>query len=169
MSNSGHAKTTVVSKSEQNRRIYDFLQSQPTGVLSTVDETGSPHGAVIYYSINENFEVLFATRRETKKSDNLTHNNRAVLVIYDAPTQTTAQVTGDVAEVTEPEVAQKAFENMVKASLETSDEIEPPIEKLNEAGDLIAYKLTPAHIHMAVYGRPDHGGYDLFDTVDLGA
>ena len=45
------------ASSETNLRIYDFLKSQPTGVLALVDPDGNPHATVVYFSIDDDFNV----------------------------------------------------------------------------------------------------------------
>lgn len=161
----GHKKQ-VPSTSESNQRIYDFLKGNHIGVLATVDPNGNPHAATIYYSIDEEFNVMFMTKNETKKHDNLLHNKHAMLVVYEPTTQTTVQVTG-VAKVLSSKVdtAQIFLDTLITAR-DTSDAGMPPIAKLR-AGDYVAIKLKPVQIRMAMFIRPDPGGYDMYETIDF--
>lgn len=150
--------------SEKNRRILHFLKQHKTGVLATVDPNGMPNTAVIYYAIDDDFVVTFLTKTGTKKHDNLSHITYATLLVYDEANQITAQVIGRAHEM--PTAAQGAFENAIKASVETSESGIPPISKLI-AGDYVAYQLKPVSVRMAVYSRPDPGDYEtIFETIE---
>jgi general stress protein 26 len=160
-------KKQLASSSESNQRVYDFLKSHPVGVLAMVDPNGNPHATVIYFSIEEDFSISFTTKRDTKKHDNLQHNNHVMLVAYEAETQTTTQVIGTAEDITDAQQAQETFTNTQIAASETSEEAgEPPISKLY-AGEYVAYSLKPAQIRMAVFARPDSGGYDMYETIDF--
>ncbi len=74
---SKHTRPSVVS-SENNRRIFEFLQSEPVGVLATTNQDGSPQAAVIYFSVDEDFVITFTTKSETKKYTNLQNNNQVI-------------------------------------------------------------------------------------------
>jgi hypothetical protein len=50
--------------------------------------------------------------------------------------------------------------------MQTSEAGVPPISKLH-AGDYVAYRISPKQIRMAMFIRPDPGGYELFETIDF--
>lgn len=152
--------------SESHARIFAFLQGQQSGVLATVDPNQNPHAVVIYYSIDEDFTVYFATKRETKKSDNLSHNNHAMLLVYEEQEQITVQVTGECQDISDTPASREVYKQMVEASMKTSESGIPPISKLS-AGDYIAYRLDPVRIRMAVFNRPDSGGYEMYETINF--
>lgn len=155
------AKTSSTSK-----WIHDFLQANPVGVLTTVDPNGDPHATVIYFSIDPQFNILFMTKNETKKYDNLLHNNHAMLLVYDTPTQTTVQITAKAIEQTDKTEIGKAFVESLRTAKAKSESGIPPILKLH-AGDYTAFVLRPVRIRMAMFIRPDPGGYDIYETLDF--
>lgn len=154
-----HSKLT-----ESNQRIYDFLHKHPVGVLATTDSQGVPHGATIYFDVDKDFIITFTTKTGTKKNTNVAQNPRVSLVAFESKSQTTVEVIGTVLNINDTPKAQEAFDYMLQASLATSEAGIPPIEKLH-AGDFVAYKIVPNEIKMAVYIRPDSGGYDMFETI----
>jgi len=162
---SKHTPQTARS-SESNKGIYDFLKSHPIGVLATVDPNHNPHAVVIYFSVDEEFMITFITKRGTKKSDNIERANHVMLVAYEASSQTTAQITGLAEEIVDAVAAKKAFKNMLQAAEQTSESGDPPITKLY-AGQYIAYRIKPIQIRMAVFIRPDPGGYDMYETIEF--
>jgi hypothetical protein len=48
-------KHDAESYSDTKQRMLDFLISTPYGVLSTITPDNNPHGAVIYFSIDNKF------------------------------------------------------------------------------------------------------------------
>jgi general stress protein 26 len=152
--------------SDKKQRIYDFLSTAPIGVLSSTDPDGDPHGAVIYFTINKEFEVAFLTKSETKKYDNLIHNNHVMLTVFEPFTQTTVQLTGTAKEVKNDLVVEEIADKVLVMSLKTSDAEMPPLSKL-QAGTYVAFKIKPVQVRMAVYARPDSGNYnELFESVE---
>lgn len=153
--------------SEKNLRIYNFLRSHPVGVLCSVDPNNEPHGSAVYYSVDSSFKLMFTTKTKTKKTSNLQTNNHVMLMVYDQKEQVTVQVTAIAEAIEKDDDISKSMRNTITASMETSDAGIPPIAKLS-AGEFTAFRLHPVQIRMAVYERPDPGGYDeLFETIDF--
>jgi general stress protein 26 len=153
--------------SDRNERILSFLNEHKVGVLSTVDPNNMPNATVIYYSIGPSFTVRFLTKKGTRKSYDIRHNNNVVLVVFDEASQTTVQITGPASEISNEHETHKVFRNTLRASLHTSQSGIPPIAKLH-AGDFIAYKIKPQEVRMAVYARPDKDGFErIFELADL--
>jgi hypothetical protein len=162
----GKQRKTTGKFSDRQQRMFDFLFTTSIGVLSSTDPGGDPHGAVIYYTINKQFEVAFLTKSGTKKYDNLIHNNHVMLTVYEPLTQTTVQVTGVAREVKNGFDMNEIAARVLDTSLKTSDAGMPPLSKL-EAGSYVAFRIEPMQVRMAVYARPDPGDYtDLFETVE---
>ncbi|MDQ5885739.1 MAG: Pyridoxamine 5-phosphate oxidase family protein [Patescibacteria group bacterium] len=157
----------LASASDKNKRIFDFLSSHYTGVLSTVDLDKEPYVSVLYYSVDEQFNITFTTKQGTKKAANLRNNCNAMFLVYDEKTQTTVQARVKAEDLSGSPEQTEIFRHTIEASMSTSDGGIPPISKL-AAGDYTAFRLRPVHISMAVFGRPDAGDYDeTFESVDL--
>lgn len=150
---------------QEQAEAYEFLTRHKVGVLATVDPNGNPHAAAIYYSVDRNLTVSFVTKTGTKKADNLRHNNRAVLVVYDAASQTTVQLTGIATEVKDLLDVNTIFTQTIYASIDTAEQVVPPLGKLLKDGEYAAYRLSPKQVHMAVFSHSKSGEYDdLFRT-----
>jgi general stress protein 26 len=151
---------------ESKRRIRDFLTLHPVGVLATIDPNDNPHASVIYFSVDDDFNILFTTKHDTKKHDSLKHHNHAMLVTFEAESQSTVQITGVAEEITDSRDANEAFKGTLKASLQTSEAGIAPISKLY-AGQYVAYRLKPKQIRMAIFSRPVGSGREIFETLDF--
>jgi len=154
----------VAIHSEQ-KEAHDFLKKHNVGILATVSPNGDQHAAALYYTVDAALNISFVTKTGTKKADNLEHNNHAMLVVYEAETQTTVQVTGSVSKVTDIVEANEVFTQIVLASVKTSKTDMSPATKLHE-GDYVTYRLTPTQVRMASFSHAESGSYEtLFKTI----
>lgn len=142
---------------QSNReRIYAFIMNHPIAVLATVDPNNNPHGSVIYYTNDENHNILFITKERTKKHDNLSHNTHAMLVVYDQEDEAVLQISGVAEVVPEGYDSQIDFAAVLSSSMQTSGYPFSPISKL-AAGAYVVYKLTPVQMRLTMYTYPNHG------------
>ena len=152
--------------SDRKQRMFDFLSSNPIGVLSTVSPDGEPHGVVIYFTIDKQFSISFLTRAETRKHDNLIHNNHIMLTVFEPRSQTIAQIMGKAEKLSDSVMINSVAGSIFAIGNKTSDAGLPPIAKLM-AGNFVAFRINPVQVRMAVYARPDPGDYqDLFESVE---
>lgn len=149
----------------KRERIFQFISKHPTGVLTTVDPDGNPHGSVIYYTTDEDKYVLFITKERTKKHDNLSHHNHAMLVVYDQESQAVLQISGIAEVVTDSSDSQVDFAAVMMSSMEASGYPFSPISKI-AAGAYVVYKLKPTQIRMTTYGYPGQGT-DVLEGAEL--
>lgn len=156
------------SSPESKDLIRDFLKTHHSGVLSTSSAAGYPHAAPVYFSVEEDFCLLFATKTETLKYKNIQENNRVAFACYDEATQSTVQIGGRAEKVDDPKVHQSTINAIYRYSAELSKTDLPPIEKLF-AGDYVIVRIVPEVIKMAVFLRPDSGGYDMYETLTFGS
>jgi nitroimidazol reductase NimA-like FMN-containing flavoprotein (pyridoxamine 5'-phosphate oxidase superfamily) len=152
-----------MSEASANPHITEFLKRNHIAVLATASKvTAHPHAATIFYAIDSHLNIYFLTKEKTTKSHNLSANPWAALVVYEADTQRTAQITGTVDKVEDKEMMERAKPLMAKFSKQTSGTDETPISKL-EAGEYVLYKLTPQSIRLGEYRYGTRA--DLFDIA----
>ncbi len=152
------------SSPESADLIRDFLGTCHSGVLATADSAGKPHAATVYFSVRDDFSLVFVTKTQTQKYKNIQANNQIAFVCYDEKAQTTIQITGQAEPITDSDEQQTAFNATFSLSASISQREYPPIEKLY-AGDYVVLRIVPELIKMAVYARPDSEGYDAFETL----
>lgn len=146
--------------------MYEFLKNNPIGVLSTVSPDGEPHGVVIYFTCNKQLELCFLTKVKTRKYDNLIHNERAMLTVFEPVTQTTIQVMGKVVAINDNSEINSVAQTILKISLKMNPTALPPVAKI-EAGPYVAFKIVPVQMRMATYTKPEVDGYrDIFESVE---
>ncbi|TAH33844.1 pyridoxamine 5'-phosphate oxidase family protein [Candidatus Saccharibacteria bacterium] len=151
---------------DRQKRILGFLQEQHIGVLSTVTPDGNPHGAVVYYTIDDTFDIHILTKTGTRKYDNMVHNSHVTLTVCRSETQTTAQVTGIAAERSGRNDINQVASDIATKTRHNADDGLPPIMKL-QAGTFTTFRIKPVQIRMAIYARPVPGNYDeIFDSIE---
>ncbi len=152
--------------SDRKRRMYQFLTENPIGVLSTVTPDGNPHGVVIYFVTGKDFVISFLTKTGTRKYDNLVHNGRVSLTVFESTTQAVVQVIGRAKEVTDSKTVSDIAGSVLGVTQGSGQPGPSPLSKL-EVGQYTAFDITPDQVRMAVYARPDSGGYaELFESVE---
>lgn len=156
------------SSPESVALIKQFLASHHSGVLATADAAATPHAAVVYFALDDDFSLMFTTKTETQKYKNMQENDQVAFVCYDEANQTTVQITGQVKRVKDETKRQEMINTIYNLSADLSKTELPPIEKLF-AGDYVVLKLIPHFIKMAIFLRPDSEGQDMYETILFGA
>ena len=153
------------SSPQSTELIRDFLQTHHSGVLATSDKAANPHAATIYFSVNDELRLVFATKTETQKYKNIEENEQVAFVCYDESSQTTVQIQGTAKKTDDPQLRQAALDTMYHSSASLSKTELPPAEKLF-AGDYAAIVLDPLVIKMGIFKRPDaESNEELFESI----
>jgi len=163
-----HAITKPPARlSVRKQRIFDFLSSFQSGVLSSVTSEGEPHASVIYYFVDpELFQIFFLTKNGTQKYDNLVHNNQVVFVVYDAETQKVAHVYGQAYEIIDARSVNEVASRIYRQKLQTGKAAVLPISRL-QAGAYTAFTIVPSQIHLASFSQPKSGDYEhMFESIE---
>jgi hypothetical protein len=137
---------------EQRHKIYQFLKQHPVGVLATVDPKGDPHASTIFFSVDDQLNITFTTKRGTDKHANIVNHKVVMLATYDAANQAAVQASGEAIEITDQQEALDVFRGTLQAAQKTGEDEVPPVAKIS-AGPYVAYKITPANIWLMEYGQ----------------
>ena len=149
---------------ESTATVRDFLSSHHSGILVTADTGGAPHGAVVYYTLDNDFSLLIGTKSETQKYKNIEENAQVAFIVYDEAAQTTIQLQGRAIIISDQNGLNSIVNAMYSNSAELSHRVLPPVEKLI-AGEYTAIRIVPQSIKFAVYARPDSEDDDMLETV----
>lgn len=118
----------------------NFLQTHNVGVLSTIDRGGSPHGAVVYYVVEQE-KVYFLTKSETNKAKNIIAHPQVALTIFEDYTLQCLQLRG-LAEAEHNEILVSRIFDVITRELQYDDEKStPPVTKILE-GSYVVFKIT---------------------------
>lgn len=145
--------------------MYEVLNEGKVATLATIGRDGSPHLSAIYYTCSSSFVIGFGTKSETTKVRNIERDNRVEILVFDEVSQTTIRLKGTAHRVRDESVIQPIVENMYW-STEDEEYHSPPISKL-AAGDVVIYQIKPINASMAIFTRPQRGGYDMFEQLEF--
>jgi nitroimidazol reductase NimA-like FMN-containing flavoprotein (pyridoxamine 5'-phosphate oxidase superfamily) len=147
----------------QNPNIENFIKRNHVAVLATANkQTGAPHASTIYYTVSSSLNIFFLTKKDTQKNKNIETNPQVALAIYEAQSQSIAQITGNAQAINEPGKIQTALRIMRQYSQQTAGTDEIPLDKL-DAGEFILYKVTPNTVRLGEYKYGPRG--EVFDTA----
>ncbi len=104
---------------------------QKVGVVSTVSSEGMPESAVVYFSSDENLNMYFTTRSDSRKYKNITANPHVAFVIYSENPPETIQIEGIASAITDPYEQTVLFSSLV--DLATKDDSVPPVDQISES------------------------------------
>ena len=157
---------TIVSTTspESENLIREYLGSHSSGVLGTSDTANNPHVAAIYYSLEDDLCLTFATKTETQKAKNMLENQQVAFAVYDEVEQTTIQITGKVELIEDEQTKRKAINAMFESSSSISKREFAPADKLM-AGEPIAFRIVPLVIRMGVFARPVSSEEEYYETL----
>ena len=82
--------------------VFDFLNTQFLGVVSSVDATGQPQVATVAFSQTPELAIIIGTDENSRKAVNLKNDNRAAFVVTDPTTRFTVQLEA-TAQMLKPE------------------------------------------------------------------
>ncbi len=156
-----------LSLSVDNPEHAAFLAKNSIGVLATANSQGQPRATVIYYIVDPSLNLYFITKSKTNKAKNIEQNEKVSLAVYDASTQTTAQIIGKAEKLDDESRFEDIFARVQAVADKTSASPVPPISKL-VAGPYEVYCITPDSIQIANYSTSKPGAPEtIFDSVDI--
>lgn len=100
-------------KSSIKRQALEFLKNKEIAVISTVSENNEPTAATILFSVDDDFNFYFITRRQTRKFKNLQINKNIAIVVGTELEPGTIQIQGEAQLLKENE-AEKFIKEMTK-------------------------------------------------------
>lgn len=115
--------------------------NQPLGVISTTNEHGNPQSASVYYINDEDLNIFFVTRSESRKYKNIQKNPHVAFTITREHPPITIQLEGTAAEVIDVIEQNEYFQNLVAKATEST--FMPPVSQM-VAGEMVFMKITTA-------------------------
>lgn len=127
--------------------IYKELQSitEPLGVLSTVNKSGYPQSASVYYVCDADLNIFFVTRTGSRKYKNIIKNPQASFVVTSVHPPKTFQLEGTVTEVTDTHEQTEYFDKLVAQATENTPM--PPVSQI-VTGEMVFMKLSTTWARM---------------------
>lgn len=119
-----------------------FLRDNETAVVATSFES-QPHASVVYYFVNDDFEIFFITKRNTHKNIHTAFNPKVALTIGFGPERINIQIRG-LAELLEGDGKLDAIADII-ANYTRKGIKTLPIQQMKElkSQHAVVYKVVP--------------------------
>jgi nitroimidazol reductase NimA-like FMN-containing flavoprotein (pyridoxamine 5'-phosphate oxidase superfamily) len=135
----------MITKEQAGVAAMEFLKSHVVGVLATTDIENQPFASPVYYAVQQDFSIYFATSHHTQKFKNLVLNKKVAFCVGTGPEYTVVNVhgTATMTDAKEREAGMKVIGNLVGKPMSSW-----PIKtvKLLETGGLALFKITPVQV-----------------------
>lgn len=120
-----------------------FLMNHETGVLATISEANEPHARLVYYTVDDAFNIYFITLKNTRKVADLGAHHQAAFVVSQEDMPRTVQIEGKVTDVTDTTTLNPIIADFVKRLSEKEYGI--PLAHM-DASELRFFKLEPSWV-----------------------
>lgn len=105
---------TEIADEKIKGEAIKFIQKKKLAVISTVNEEGKPESATILYFFDNDFNLFFITRNDTRKAKNIEHNSNVAIVIGTELGPSTMQMSGTAEKIIERQKQTEFLENLTK-------------------------------------------------------
>jgi PPOX class probable F420-dependent enzyme len=133
-----------------------LLQGTFTGKLGTINKNGTPHGVPIWYTLDEESNIIFNTGNNSVKAKNIKRNNRVRLCVDDQKPLYSFVTIDGIAEIISNADQKELFKwaKIIAARYMGNDKAEEYGERNSSEGELlIKIKKT------RVIGQKDIAGW----------
>jgi general stress protein 26 len=136
------------------RTIMEYIEVHPAAVISSINDDGTPHAAVVYIFPASHHTLCFVTRNQTRKYQNIGQSAQVAVTIFDEHDSSTLQATGRAFLSTDEQILATMKERMEKMHAVRADAV-PPIEKLQQSGDFVLVGIELQKARLAHYQGMD--------------
>ncbi|HSX16934.1 MAG TPA: pyridoxamine 5'-phosphate oxidase family protein [Patescibacteria group bacterium] len=143
-------------------KIMTYIDRNPAAVLSTVNEDGAPHGAVVYICTTSHRNVCFVTKNLTRKFGNIAKHPQVSLTFFNEKEGTTLQASGNAFVADNPEMINYVLDKMNKMHAMQAGWV-PPVTKL-DAGEYAVIGIELQDARLADYSTTGIGNNEATYT-----
>ncbi len=141
-----------------------FAQSHTAGVLATVTHDNYPHASVVYYVIDDAFNMYFLTKRDSRKFSAIMARPQVAFAVGRQDIPQTLQIEGVASEVTSSEEQNMRVPELMNI-LSAQRPGMVPAGKMD--GELALMWVQPKWIRWGDFSKPGIGNDNLFFDIPL--
>jgi general stress protein 26 len=142
-----------------------FLMRHKTGVLATAGHDNLPHGSVVHYDADDDFNVYFLTLPSSRKYQALSAHPQVAFTIFREDVPQTLQIEGMAKDITNA-LESKEKKDKVMEALNANPFFFPPISKLDPEVPAVIW-LRPTWIRWADYAFAQYGTDRVFKEIPV--
>jgi hypothetical protein len=130
-----------------NDEIRDFLlKGTYTGKLGTINKDGSPHVVPIWYTVDEQDNIIFNTGGESEKVKNIRRNNRVRLCVDDQTPLFSFVIIDGIAQIERNELSEIYKRAKIIAARYMGDDKSEAYGRRNSGEGEVLVKIKPTRI-----------------------
>jgi general stress protein 26 len=137
-------------RSSEYQKIMEYITAHPAAVVSSINDDGSPHAAVVYIFPVSHHTVCFITRNLTHKYQNIYQRSQVAITIFDERDSSTLQAAGKAFVANNEQMLSTMQSKMERLHAVRADSM-PPIEKLQQSGDYVLVGIELQTARLAQY------------------
>ncbi len=137
-----------------NNDALRLITRRKFGTLSTTNEHARPHGAAVYYIIDELHRIYILTKTETEKAKDIAKTGEAALTVFDESTDETLQIHCKAYIETNEKVRRYVFDELVRPRTYSTKVSLPPVAWIRK-GSFVVIRLEPVAIKYNDYALPE--------------
>jgi nitroimidazol reductase NimA-like FMN-containing flavoprotein (pyridoxamine 5'-phosphate oxidase superfamily) len=145
-------------------KIYNFLRKHDLATIGTLNRKKQPILAAVYYYIDDEYNLYFVTKTNTRKYRNLKDNPAVGVVVVDEKKRFTVSAEGLAKEVSDEDAQVNIMNELAKVRGDSNSAWFPPIAQI-DGGTYVLIKVDLRHVTMADYANFKHDGSDVIETV----
>lgn len=124
-----------------HENVKQFLAQELTGVVSTIGAHGGPESALVYYTIDGEFNIYFTTYSNSRKYQNIIARPAVAFVVANSANPQTVQAEGVAKEMVATEVPRDILTRLNERMSMNASHF-PPISHIKTERTVII-KITP--------------------------
>ena len=140
--------------SDDYQKIMAYITAHPAAVVSSTNDDGTPHAAVVYVCVASHHTICFVTRNLTHKYQNMYQRAEVSVTIYDERDSSTLQASGKAFVANDQHMLDYVMDKIDQLHALQADWL-PPIKKLRNAGDFVVIGIEMTNIRLAQYHGMD--------------
>ena len=145
-------------------KFLEFVKSKHTAVIASVSYTGKPAAATIYFSMDEQLNIYFMTKKFARKFENLQNDHNVALVIGMDNEPATVQIEGIASQITEEKEFDLLMQQLQKKFFD-NDFVAPLFQLSSDKNEIILYKITPKWIRWLDLRGEDNKNGDFIQIL----
>jgi len=150
--------------SQKYTKIESYIRNHPLAVLGTINEDGTPHGAVVYICTDDHHPIVyFITKNSTQKYKNLISRPDVSVTITNPTDVSTLQAKGQASQVLDGPTLDMITTKITR-TLAKAPEWLPPVSKLR-GGQYVMVAIELTEARLAEYKDKQIGDEGIFTEI----
>jgi general stress protein 26 len=127
-------------------KVLNFLHGNKLASLATASKSGEPHSTTVFFVADNDLNLYFITKSNTKKVNNISENNLVAMSIGQQP-PIYIQLYGQAELISDVKTKNEKMNELARVSADMI-EIWPPILRMLNEEEYLLYKIVPSSLQM---------------------